>query len=192
MTFAECRTNVLAEEWCRLVSPGALRVFEDAVGGEAEVEFEVRAEALHLRQIDDRPPLKWMQNRKCADDAIIIKSDEGVAVHIIELKSKLTRKEWIKARSQFEGMLANSMALLAVIGAPSPNRVVVHISYQSENVSSNQIADTVFLKLQVGSTSAIGQVDDWLAEKLELFGYTAELRKIPRDCVTRRGVGDLT
>lgn len=188
-----CKSERLNPDWATIVSSGNIEVVETVVSGAARVVFTVESPSLHLKHLDNKPPLKWAANRRCADGAIAVEFGDELHLHVIELKSKLTRKEWLGVKQQLEGMIANAIAALAVIGAPRPIDVVCHVSFLDETVTSISTPDLILLKLPVGGSTILGDVEDWKSGRTELFGYTdIQIRKIPRDRVTGTGHGDLS
>lgn len=189
----QCKNERLNPSWATIVSSGEVEVVETTPSGAAKVVFPVPAPLLYLKHLDNQPPLKWAANRRCADGAIAVEAEGQLHLHVVELKSKLSRKDWFGVKQQFEGMIANAIAALAVIGAPRPIEVVCHISYLEETVTSTSTPDIILLKIPLGGTSLIGDVKDWESERVNLFGYLdIPVRKIVRDRITGTGQGDLS
>lgn len=180
-----CKRERLDPMWLELSQGGEISVIEQTTGGEAKVTFSCETAALHLKHLDNQPPIAWVRNRKCADAAILVEEGGGIRLHVVELKSKLTRKEWLSAKLQFEGMIANVIAALAIMEGPKPTSVVCHISYTSAVLGPGEVADPILLKMKVGGGAVVGDLSDWEEEKLSLFGFSGvPLRKIPRDPAT--------
>jgi hypothetical protein len=193
VTLANCKVERLNPDWALLLAGGPMDVVETAEGGVAKVTFTSAGNCLYLKHLDDQPPLKWTRNRRCADAAIIVQESDGLCLHVVELKSKLTTKEWLKAQTQLEGMIANAIALLAVVDGPRPTHVVCHVSYITESIGSTATADPILLKIKIGGSHQIGDTTGWHEGQLKLFGYEdIQLRKIVRDEGTGVGVGDLS
>ncbi|MCA0977301.1 hypothetical protein LCM19_02880 [Qipengyuania flava] len=157
-------------------------IVEQFADGQAVLTFAVDADALVLRHLDNKPQLKWAIEKKCADAAIIVQREDGIELHVVELKSKLTFREWRKARQQFEGMASNAFAVLGVIEASLPTRLICHLSYAEDALGPTKTGSTVLLKFPVGSSTNMGGLDDWKEGELSVFGRDkVPLRKWPRD-----------
>lgn len=193
MTLSSCNVDLLDPNWVTSQESGPVEVIERALGGAARVVFPFAHRFLHLKHLDDQPPLKWSKNRRCADAAIIIEEGPELCLHVVELKSKLTTKTWLTVKQQLSGMIANATAMLAVTGGPQPKKIICHVSFTEDAVGTAATADPILLKLMVGAATPIGKTDDWASAKLELFGFRdIPLRKIPRDPATGDGEGDLS
>lgn len=199
MILAHCDRGRLDPNWVVFGTAHAIiEVIETVESGKAKVSFTASRDFLHLKHVDNKPPLKWMRNRQCADAGIVLDYGESLHLHVVELKSTLRSKDWDGVRSQFSGMIANVIALLAAIGAPKPSGVTCHVSYTRNQIrppvdsDPADTADTIALKMQVGSKEPLIDLSDWHLCRLDVFGYTnVELRKIPRDIDTGEGKGSL-
>ncbi|MFA7751960.1 hypothetical protein, partial [Klebsiella pneumoniae] len=120
MILSSCNTEILDPNWVTLRENGEIEIIETASSGAGRVTFTSALPFIHLRHLDDQPPLKWTKNRRCADAAIIVEDGEDLCLHIVELKSKLTTKGWLIVKEQISGMIANATAMLAVINGPRP------------------------------------------------------------------------
>lgn len=183
----------IEKDWYVRQSDGIIEVRERVDSGEdAVVTFDVPADTLAFFHRDNRVSLRWCKSRNCADAALVVCHEEMPELHVVELKSKLTNKEWVKAKKQFEGMALNYMAMAGVVEGRVPTRAVFHISFGSEVVSEPETSDPVLLKMAVGSGEMLGGIDDWMNERVDILNWpNAELRKIERGD-DNRGVGDLT
>ncbi|MBX7531880.1 hypothetical protein K3165_02945 [Qipengyuania sp. 1XM1-15A] len=183
----------LENDWYVLQSDGHIEVIERVDGrDDAVVTFAVEADSLGFFHRDNRVSLRWCKSRNCADAAIVVSHDDRPTLHVVELKSKLTNKEWVKTKKQFEGMALNYMAMAGVVEGVVPDRAVFHVSFESEVVAEPETSDPVLLKMSVGSGQVLGGIDDWINEKIDILSWQgAELRKIPRG-EDNRGQGDLS
>ena len=180
MTIANIQYEKFNSDWIKWES-GDFSIEEKQAGGEAVVKFENKDKVLCLRHLDNKPPLKWSANRQCADAAIFKSVDGSLFLHVVEIKSKVTPGEWIKAKRQCEGMIANAISVLAVGGLDRPEAVVIHVSFATDSTRI-KVIDPILIKVPLGSSSPIGDVSDWEKCITTLFGYEAvEVRKIQRD-----------
>lgn len=169
-----------------------IAVEELNASGAAEVTFPNDSLAIYIKHLDNQPPLKWTKNRRCADAAIVVQEGDDLKLHVVELKSKLTRTEWLKAKEQCAGMVANTIAVLAVGGLGRPSAVVYHVSFTEDVVNDNNKTNTVLMKVPLGGKSIIGDVSDWKNSHTAILGYSSvEIRKILRDAATGKGLGIL-
>lgn len=190
--LASFKLDRLEKDWYVRKSNGDIDVTEKFEGGtDAIVSFAVEEDTFAFFHRDNRVPLRWCRNRSCADAAIVVSHDDGPILHVVELKSKVTNKEWLKAKKQFEGMALNYMALAGVVEGGVPSKAVFHISYESEIVADSETSDPILLKMSVGSGEVLGEIDDWVSEKVDVLHWqNAELRKIQRGA-DNRGHGNL-
>lgn len=199
MILVHCERERLDPNWVKFgTAPEIIEVIETVESGKATVYFTAPSDFLHLKHVENQPPLKWMKNRQCADAGIVLDYGESLHLHVVELKSTLRSKDWDGIRSQFSGMIANVIALLATVGAPKPSGVTCHVSYTLNKIrppvdsDPADTADTIALKMQVGSKDPLIDLSDWHSSRLDVFGYTdVELCKIPRNIDTGEGTGSL-
>lgn len=192
MSIGTCKIELLDPSWVTSGESGSVEVIEKVASGAARVTFSSPGPFIHLKHLDDQPPLKWAKNRRCADAAILTQNEDDLCLHVVELKSKLTTKSWLIVKQQLSGMIANAIAMLAVSGGPKPKRIVCHVSFTEDMIGSSSTPDLVLLKVATGNFNPIGLTEDWTSGVLELFGHQdIPLRKIPRDLATGEGIGDL-
>lgn len=197
MILVHCSRERLDPNWVETgTASDMIEVIETVESGRAKVSFEATCDFLHLKHVDNQPPLKWMKNRQCADAGIVLDQGESLHLHVVELKSSLKSKDWDGVKSQFSGMIANVIALLATIGAPKPSEVTCHVSYTRDKIKppvfadAGDTADTIALKMQLGSKDPLIDLSDWHSCRLNIFGYTnVKLCKILRDSNTGEAAG---
>lgn len=159
-----------------------VEISEKATGGAGTITFNVSLPYLAFRATDNNPPMHWLAASKCADGAFVLFDDEQAHLHIVELKSKLTAKEWKKVKLQFEGMLLNAMAVAGVIELSHFSSVTCYIAYAEDAISVEKNASPVFYKNLPGTSAAAPEIAEWLAEQLTaLDKFKMTLIKLKRN-----------
>lgn len=154
----------LNSSWISFHDSGKIEVREAG----ASLVFDVEEETLFVRHVDDQPPLKWANQRRCADAAMILNKRTQLDIHIVEIKSKITLKEWVKVKSQFEGMFLNTLAVLGVIEEGLPYRIVCHISFIENAIDIDHLTDPLLIKAPVGRVQSFSDLNSWKRELMDI------------------------
>lgn len=118
----------------------AVSVIEPNSGGAGAVRFQLPQGDTALRiNLSENNRFPCIKQRKVADGVILQFGEQGQlkALHLIELKSRLTSGEWRKVKEQLQGALHNAHALLGVLGLDLPPRIVCHTAYKQDAIGSN-------------------------------------------------------
>jgi hypothetical protein len=119
---------------------------------------------------------------KCADSAIIEYEEDGLRVHIVELKSKLTPTEWAKVRLQFLGTVNNLYAIAGISRLPAPKKITCYIAYKQDDMDNIIHSPSSILKVPVGGSKSLGGIEDWKSGYIDLMDHKAvSIVKILRD-----------
>jgi hypothetical protein len=105
-------------------------------GGQARCNVKVSAPAILFKNLD-KWELDCFKQKKCADYAMIKKSEGGYSLHLFELKKTVGPKEWLKIIQQFTGAFLRSEMIAGFLRIPLCG-VHVYTAYREEkmNVSS--------------------------------------------------------
>jgi len=176
----ECRNNLslLNHDWV-YEAQNEIVIKETAEGGEGTAKFLTNSPSIVIKA-DDHAPLIWsLKQAKCADGAIVTFGNEGgPKYHLVELKSKLTVKAWVKALSQFEGMFLTTIATCSLLMKEAAVEVVCYIVFSEDALSNVQSTAPILAKTLVGSTSSIGHLEAWAKEVVDLpYAMQAKLMK---------------
>jgi len=181
----ESRRDRTDPNWVSFHLDGVIAVEEDHGDSVARVELELSAPSLYIRHLSNTPPILWCSQRKCADGAVLAESDGGLVLHVVELKSKLTLKEWRKVRQQFEGMIFNAISLSAVVEVARPSNVICYISFNSNAIDGDASANPALAKFAIGDRSAFSDLVEWKKGSIDIAGFTGiKLLKLQRDAST--------
>lgn len=117
----------------------------------------------------DQAPVVWsLKNKKCAEAAFLTISPEGEAeLHIVEMKSKLSRSDFLKVIEQWRGMYLSALAVLGVLKAPYPSKITVYVAYKSDKVVDVNASQPIMLKPRVGGALPAG-VSEWRNNRVNL------------------------
>lgn len=153
-------------------------VIEKNAGGAGKCVFVSPTGAFFIKSKDGKPPVWAVKNAKCAEASFLTTDGDGAGhLHIVEMKSKLTKNEFQKVIDQWRGMLLASLAILGIADKPRPNRITVYIAYTSENILSKDPAQPITFKIKVGGALQPG-IKEWKDEKVSLFSdVTASIVK---------------
>lgn len=142
-----------------IAESGSMFVEELDAQGKGRIEFTGSGTALGLRPVRDNMPLLWFHENECADGAFIMDDDEGIHIHLVELKSTVNAGKWSKARRQFEGMYANAIAVLGFFDVAVPHRITCHLALKKQNISRSTRSSPALQKRLIGRpVSATGDL----------------------------------
>ena len=161
----------------------SVTIAEEETDGAGRIVFTVDKACVEILGIPAKHHFLWLKEAKCADGAFILfESDEEAHVHIVELKSNLSNKDWITAKGQFAGMFLNVQAARGVLGLADFRSVTCYIAYKSENLSPRETASPIFIKSLLGTPGRqLGGAVDWNKEIIDLPWSQAKLVKLQRD-----------
>ncbi len=153
-------------------------VEEKAVGGEGKVTFEVGEGETALRfQLTESGRFPCIDQKKTADGVILhFDRDRKLrALHLVELKSKVSASKWREIKAQLQGALHNAHALLGVLGLDCPQQIVCHTAYKQDALSQNP----VLLKSAMGVRVEVGEdVGDWISGDVQIDRRFAPMRHL--------------
>ena len=151
-------------------------VVERAVGGEGTVTFEVGEGETALRfKLTESGRFPCIKQKKAADGVILhFDRDQKLhALHLVELKSKVSANKWLEIKAQLQGALHNAHALLGVLGLDCPQQIVCHTAYKQDALSQNP----ALLKSAMGVRVEVGEeVGDWISGVVKLDPLFAPMR----------------
>lgn len=181
----------LLKEHARVVSKGVVEFEEKNDSGKGVVRFQLDDQALQVIH-NGKPPIKWARNQKCADGALVVCSGDDVILHVIELKRKVTSSSWSDIKQQFEGMVLNVRAMLAIVEHHQPTSIVCHIGYEEETISPEKNVDPSLLKIPLGKLADPPGALEWQNGRVAILGFNdIYLKKIIRVNENSEGLGDL-
>lgn len=148
------------------VATGDAVVIESDPNGAGEVRFSSASTFLLVKPAEIST--KWIIESKCADGAIIEFKNDGVHIHIVELKSKLDTQKWDHAKKQILGMFLHVSALLGAIGIERFKSVTAYVAYKEEAITAFLQTNTIALKRRVGAGKPLVSGADWRAGTIAL------------------------
>lgn len=150
MLHNNSRLGLLSSAMVHAAGPGPIDIIEYAAGGAGTITFPAGPISLKVLPSGTQQPLAWYKENKCADGAIIC-DNNGIEVHLIELKSGINVGKWVDVKRQFHGMLANTLSLIGFLGLPTPTRIICHLAYRSQNIVQQLAANPSLLKNLLGA-----------------------------------------
>lgn len=153
-------------------------VVEKALGGEGTVTFEVGEGETALRfKLTESGRFPCIDQKKAADGVILhFDRDRKLrALHLVELKSKVSAAKWLEIKAQLQGALHNAHALLGVLGLDCPQQIVCHTAYKQDALSQNP----ALLKSAMGVRVEVGKdVGDWVSGDVQIDRRFAPMRHL--------------
>jgi hypothetical protein len=146
---------------------GEIEIVETSPSGAGSAVFVTEQSAVVIKTGKNGPHVWSLRQRKCADGAFLVFDDEDTRLHLVELKSKLSLKDWAHALHQFEGMYLTALAVLRLLKIDHISAVTCYIAFTAENVSTPS-ASPVLLKTLVGSSRTLGGREEWEKELIHL------------------------
>lgn len=145
-----------------------VEVVEKQAGGEGTLTFEVDEGETALRfRLTEGGRFPCIKQRKAADGVILhFGRDRSLrALHLVELKSKVTTEQWRGVKLQLQGALHNAHALLGVLGLDCPAQIFCHTAYKRDALSQNP----ALLKAPIGvRVDATDEAADWINGEIEI------------------------
>lgn len=128
-----------------------ISVEEKSNTGKGKCHFISKDDVLFIKPRDNRSFIWLLQNQKCADAAFISFSSNGQKIlHIIEMKSNVTRKEFKKVIDQCKGMYLSSLSIMSILKLSEPDEIKIYIAYKEDNVIQNKHQMLIKNKVLVG------------------------------------------
>ncbi|WP_455962729.1 hypothetical protein [Methylorubrum aminovorans] len=183
--------HLVIRDYIELKTEETVEIVEANEKGAGRAVFEIKGNALLIRHFRDKPPLKWSKNQKCADGAILIEDGITNSLHVVELKKTVSEKKWPDIREQYEGMIHNVLAILAVLDIKRPKTITCHIAFETDKMPILSSTNPVLLKFPVGEARPIGGALDWANSRITLSSFGGvKLQKIQRGAGSV-GIGDI-
>jgi hypothetical protein len=176
-------------ENCELISQAHWKKCDDEISiiernpeGKGTLKFKSSNKCIATQPSDVKHPIAWSKNQKCCDGAIIEFRDDGMYLHIVELKNKVRPNEWRNLKLQFEGMLVNLLAVKGVASLANFKKICAYVGYLHDGIVDRHTASPILLKGGVGTQGLLAKTDDWWNGSLDLLQFKAvELVKLRRD-----------
>ncbi|MCW2272696.1 hypothetical protein GJ654_01220 [Rhodoblastus acidophilus] len=185
MIIDDCRSALehFNSDFVYFTEPAARFFIEEkSCSGAGRAYFSHTAACIMLKATNKAPMVWALSNRSCAEGAFVSFDESGFHLHIIEMKSKLTYNEWIKALKQLSGMYLTAIATARILGIYSFNSIRCYIAFKEDAITPNRDADPVLLKTFVGTENIASGVDQWSSGMIRLpLSAKAFLKKGQRD-----------
>jgi mRNA-degrading endonuclease HigB of HigAB toxin-antitoxin module len=192
MSIVSAPLHLIINNYVSLVSANEIEIVEANETGAGKAVFKLTGPAICIKHYKDRPPLRWLNNQKCADGAILHEVGSDLDLHIVELKKSVSEGKWVDIKDQFEGMIYNALSIMAVLGVGKPTRIICHIAYEFDKITTQSAANSVLLKYPTGIARPLGGVLEWSQSTIQLKNYgSIVLKKIIRN-EESKGEGDLS
>jgi hypothetical protein len=159
-----------------------IEITEADPAGSGTVTFTHPARSIVFAPKEKRS-LLWIKDAQCADGAFVTFDDDGVHLHITELKSTLNFGKWFKAINQFCGMFLSVTSAARLMQIRDFASVTCYIAFKADRIVTSASTSPALLKAPVG-TAATAPRTSWEKEEIQLpFKTTAILKKIQRDAL---------
>lgn len=127
--------------------------------------------APHASLALEGPKICWLTSGRCCDGAIMVECDDGIHLHLIELKKSINASKWIKTKTQWRTMYHNALGIAAIARVRIVN-VTCHVAFSNDNFSAS-LALTKTLVVASGTSPA--QNHEWYKGSLDLD----DLKSVP-------------
>ncbi|MFT9418408.1 hypothetical protein [Acetobacter sp.] len=154
--------DLFNEDYIRGIDSGEEIIIEEKeVLGKGKCSFFSDSPVLFMKAKDQAPVVWALKNRKCAEAAFFTTVSKKIHnLHIIEMKSKVSLKEFLKVIDQWKGMYLSAMGILGILKEGNPKNVFVYLAYKNENIYSPHSSSPVLLKTMVGGERLPG-MQEW-------------------------------
>jgi hypothetical protein len=151
---------------------GSIVVTEVDPQGVGTAVFTTDKHCILIKPKHNIVPIWSLSRRNCADGAFFLfDSDKNeVRLHIVELKSIVRFKDWIKALGQIEGMFLVALAVGRLLHMHEVPRVTCYLVLKEDRIRGSELEtpSPILLKGQVGGTATFGRKESWDKEVIEL------------------------
>ncbi|MCB5237670.1 hypothetical protein [Niallia circulans] len=164
-------------------------------GGAFEISVSVPEGFSILFELEGENKIAFLKIKNCADGVIIhINEDETLSVHIIECKSKLNDKEWLKVKKQFEGAMLRFKSICGIIDyVPIVKNITVYTAFREDKVTREEEATFFLGKGEVGNTNISNLVFDWFDDSIIFMGKKIRHKKLQLSINAENiGIGNIT
>lgn len=134
-----------------------------------------------LMKSNHQGPLIWaLGNKKCAEGGFIVFNDNGLTLHLLEMKSQLRRRDWSRVKEQLMGMYLASIAVMHILQLDRPISVIVYVAYTEDKIQQRD--ERSYINNKMINPEQDIELQEWSQGKLHLpHGVIAEIRKGVRD-----------
>ncbi len=164
---------------------GTFFIEEMVDSGKGRSFFHSTAPVL-LMKSNHQGPLIWaLDNKKCAEGGFIVFNDDGLTLHLLEMKSQLRRRDWSRVKEQLMGMYLASIAIMHILQLERPISVTAYVAYTEDKTQQRDNRSYIYNKT-INPAQNI-ELQEWSQGKLYLpHGIVAEIRK-----GLRKSTGDI-
>lgn len=178
--------DLFNSDYIKIIPDGRVEIIEKKTDGAGVCYFDAQAPVLLIKAKDQAPIVWSLKNSKCAEGAFLIKrNDLSLELHIVEMKSGLTLKDFLKVIQQWRGMYLSALAVIGIIKSSLPVKVVAYVAYKQDKINYVDATQPIMLKTQVGGALMPGK-KEWSDERVILeHGVVAQIVKKQRsgsDC----------
>lgn len=174
---------LVSKDYITIGADAPVSIEEVEPAGAGSVTMKVTGDYVVVRPKSGTHQIIWLSDSKCADGGIVaFKNSTTVSIHIVELKSSVNLRRWEEVKSQFNGMLLNSLALLRLGGIQiDVNEVKCYLAFTKDKITAQISASPVLQKNMPGlNNSMTGK--DWNSPIIKLpLGLSATFSKHQRD-----------
>lgn len=120
-----------------------------------------------------------LKNQKCAEAAFLTLQQDNEMLAMLEMKSSLSKKEWMKVLQQYSGMYLCTKAVLGILQMQEPQTIKAYIAYRQEDITEDPNS-YILNKVGVGQKDPV--LEAWDTGEISLpHGKKAQLIKGQRD-----------
>jgi hypothetical protein len=141
---------------------GSIVFVETKSSGASEAIFKTDKPCIIVKA-HNQPPLLWaLAQTKCADGAFFLFEKGQAYLHIVELKSKITRGTWSHMLHQFEGMFLAALAVARLLQVHEIARVTCYVAGKEDCMTNaSRSASPILVKTPVGKKKTFGGQESW-------------------------------
>lgn len=139
---------------------------EKKEAGKGFCKFKSINESLVLKAKDKAPLLWALRNKKCAEGAFLTRCEQGLTLHIVEMKSRLDIKEFSKVLDQFKGMYYSSLSVLALCDFDEIKEIKLYIAFKRDLMGSSP--QPILNKVLVGGEDILPIKKIWGSSQIPL------------------------
>lgn len=176
--------NLLKNDLCYIIEKKEPIIMQEKKQkGAGACTFRSPHDVLMIKAKDQGTALWALVNQRCSEGAFLeIKEDGEKVLHLLEMKSRCTQSEFIKACEQLEGMYYAALSVMAVLKLGFPDQVISYIAYKSTNLENQTQLPLYQNKQLVGvDTEGVRALNFWRNHKIQFKHCFSSLIKGKRD-----------
>ena len=170
-------------DYCYIIdSNEKIVVIEEKEDGKGTCEFLSKTPVLMIKAKNKNSAIWALKDQKCAEASFLEINEEGIILHIVEMKSKLSLRTFKHACMQIEGMYFASLGVISSLKLNLPVKVYSYIAYTELDSVFYEDKPRIFNKHLIGSNQMVNKdISYWNDKRVNMKHIVSTLITGERD-----------